>query len=38
MHTQIPEIEEIVGHEHVVEPFRSELELRVIDKMRDESD
>jgi hypothetical protein len=38
MHTQIPEIEEIVGHEYAVEPIRSDLELQVIDKLRDESD
>src|SRR5579862_2065616 len=29
MHTQIPKIEEIVGHEYVIEPIRSDLELQV---------
>jgi hypothetical protein len=38
MHTQIPEIKEIVGREHVVEPIKSDLELQVTDKLRDESD
>jgi hypothetical protein len=38
MHTQIPEIKEIVGRECVVEPIKSDLELQVIDKLRDELD
>ena len=28
MHSQIPEIEEIVGHEYVIEPIRGDLVLR----------
>jgi hypothetical protein len=38
MHTQIPEIKEIVGREYVVEPIKSDLELQVIDKLCDELD
>jgi len=35
---EISEIEEIVRHEYVVETFRSDLELQVIDTMSNESD
>ena len=38
MHTVIPGTEEIVGREYVIEPIRSDLELQVIDKLREGSD
>lgn len=34
----VPELSRLRGRRHVVEPFRSDLDLQVIDKLRDESD
>jgi hypothetical protein len=34
----VPELSRLRGRQHVVEPFRSDLELQVINKLRDGSD
>ncbi len=34
----VPELSRLRGRQHVVKPFRSDLKLQVIDKLRDESD